>query len=266
VSARPYYVPPPKLLRDLGITEPSDIRIEAIAEYCAATIIYERLRGSAARILGIGDRAFITVDSESQRERQRFSAGHELGHWMMDRGKVASFVCAERVFAAEWDADNPERRANRYATDLLLPKFMFEPRAKNKEIVFDRVRELARDFQVSLTATAIRLVELGSFPAMIVCNEPGRRRWFIRGSDVPEVLWPKNTPGAYTSAYDLLRGSTSPEGPVDVQADGWINHPLARRYTLREDSMKLGDRLVLSLLWWKDEHQLLDISDDEDNW
>ena len=253
------------MLSDLGISEPKDIMIEALAEYLGATIIYERLKGSAARILGIGNRAFITVDSESRRERQRFSAGHELGHWMIDRGKIASFVCAERVFATEWSADNPERRANRYATDLLLPKFMFEPRAKNKNIVFDTVRELARDFEVSLTATAIRLVELGSFPSMIVCNEPTRRRWFIRNSDVPEVLWPRDTPGAYTSAYDLLRGSTQVEGATEVQADGWINHPDARRYSLVEDSIKIGDQFVLSLLWWKNERQLLDISENEDD-
>jgi Zn-dependent peptidase ImmA (M78 family) len=264
VTAKPHYIPPPKLLRDLGITEPSDIRIEAIAEHCGATIVYERLKGSAARILGFGDRAFITVDSESRRERQRFSAGHELGHWMMDRGKVASFVCAEKLFATEWSADNPERRANRYATDLLLPKFMFEPRAKDKAIVFDTVRELARDFKVSLTATAIRLVELGSFPAMIVCNEPGRRRWFFRSSYVPDVLRLRDTPGAYTSAYDLLRGNPIHEGPVDVQADGWINHPQARQYTLREDSIRIYDNIVLSILWWKDERQLLDVSEDED--
>jgi Zn-dependent peptidase ImmA (M78 family) len=262
VTASPHYIPALKLLRDLGITEPADIRIEAIAEYCGATIVYERLRGSAARILGFSDRAFITVDSESRRERQRFSAGHELGHWMIDRGKVASFICTDKVFAAEWGADNPERRANRYATELLLPKFMFELRAKNKDIVFDTARELAWDFQVSLTATAIRLVELGSFPAMIVCNELGRRLWFIRGSEIPEVLWPRDTPGAYTSAYDLLRGSGKVEGPVDVQADGWITHPLARGYTLREDSIKIGEHFVLSLLWWKDERQLLDIEDE----
>lgn len=261
MTARPHYVPPPKLLRDLGIAEPADIRIEAIAEHCGATIIYERLRGSAARILGFGERAFITVDSESPRGRQRFSAGHELGHWMMDRRKMADFICAERVFATEWDDENPEKRANRYATELLLPKFMFEPRAQKKEIIFDTVRELARDFQMSLTATAIRLIELGSYPAMIVCSEPGRRRWFIRGSDVPDVLWPRDVPGAYTSAYDLLHGSTKLVGPMDVQADGWINHPQARRYTLCEDSIRIGDAFVLSLLWWKDERQLLDLNE-----
>lgn len=167
---------PEKLLRELGITTPDEIDIEAIAEYCQATIIPQKLKGSAARIIGIGDRAFITVDSESHRSRQRFSAAHELGHWMLDRGRMASFVCSEKNFLNDWTGDNPERRANRYAADLLLPKFIFEPLAKNKEITFQTVRELCSLFQTSLTATAIRLVELGSFPAIIVCNSKQGRR------------------------------------------------------------------------------------------
>jgi len=256
-----HYLSPSKLLNELGITEPDEILIEAIAEYCGATIVYEPLKGSAARILGFGDRAFITVDKKSHRERQRFSAGHELGHWMMDRGKVASFVCVEKLFATEWVNDNPEKRANRYAVDLLLPRFMFEPRSKNHDITFETVKPLAKAFNTSLTATAIRLVELGSYPAIIVCSEPGRRRLFIKGPDVPEELWPRDIPGAYTCAHDLLNGTATEEGPTDVQADGWITHPLSRQYSIREHSLKIAYDLVLSLLWWKDERQLLDLDD-----
>jgi Zn-dependent peptidase ImmA (M78 family) len=263
VTTRPQYLSPPALLRELGITSPEDIRIEAIAEYCGATIFYEPLEGCAARIAGYGDRAYITVDSRSPRGRQRFSAAHELGHWVMDRGKVSSFLCSKNVFAAEWGDDNVERRANLYAADLLLPKFMFEPRAKNHAIVFDTVIGLAEDFQTSLTATAIRLIQFGSFPAMLVCNGPDRRRWFFRGTDVPSDIRLMEHPGTYTCAYGLLRGGKGYEGPTDIQADGWIDHPMARRYTLREDSKYIGNGLVLSLLWWKDERQLLDLEEQE---
>ena len=252
-----------KLLEELGIKEPAEINIEAIAEYCDATVIYQRLKGSAARILGFGERAFITVDCESRRERQRFSAAHELGHWMIDRGKVASFVCDAQVFATEWVNDNPERRANRYAADLLLPPFLFEPRAKNLEVTFGTVESLAHDFQTSLTATAIRLVEYGSFPAMIICSERGRRKWFIQGPDVSDKLWPRDAVGAYTCAYDILHGNHNEEPPTDVQADGWITHPQSRRYSIREHSRRIARDLILTLLWWKDERQLLDL-DDED--
>lgn len=264
MTLRPHYRPAPALLRELGVTEPEDIRLEAIAQYCGATIVYEPLSGCAARIVGYGEEAFITVDSKSRLERRRFSAAHELGHWMADRGRISSFLCQEKVFATEWAEDNPERRANRYAADLLLPKFMFEPRARNKEIIFDTVRSLAAVFRTSLTATAIRLVEFGSFPAIIVCNEQGRRRWFSRGPDVPDELRLRDTPGAYTCAYDLLRGSSAAEGPTDVQSDGWISHPGARRYSLREDSVRIGHGLVLSILWWKDESQLLDLEEEGD--
>jgi Zn-dependent peptidase ImmA (M78 family) len=257
------YRSPRTLLKELGITEPEDLKIEAIAEYCNATIIYEPLKGSEARILGYGDKAIITINSKSLRERQRFSAGHELGHWLQDRGKVSSFACTEKAFLNEWNRDNPERRANRYAVELLLPDFMVEPCSKNRDMTFKTVRSLATTFKMSLTATAIRLVELGSFPAILVFSEAGKRRWFVRGPDVPEAIWPKESPNAYTVAFELHRGGNEEEGPTDIQADGWIDHPQSKWYSLREDSIKIGHSYVLSLLWWKDERQLLDLEEDE---
>jgi len=258
------YRAPALLLEELGVSEPEDILIEAIAEYCGATIVYEPLEGCEGRILGHGDRAIIAVNTGSPRGRQRFSAAHELGHWMCDRGKVA-FACNDRILSTEWFADNPERRANRYAVDLLLPEPLFSRHAKNRQITFDAARELANKFQTSLTATAIRLVELGSYPAMIICNESGRRRWFIRGRNVPEVLWPREMPGLDTVAYDLLNRKAEAGGAVDVCADGWFDHQDASRYAVREDSIRITGELVLSLLWWKDERQLLDLGNDEEN-
>jgi Zn-dependent peptidase ImmA (M78 family) len=257
-----YYRDPEKLLHEMGVTEPEDIWLEAIAEHCGATIIYQRIEGAEARIIGFKDRAIITVSSNSTVGRQRFSGAHELGHWLMDRGQV-SFTCTARMFAGEWSRNNPEKRANGYAAELLLPEFMFKPRAKNYPITFSSVEKLAAVFKTSLTATAIRLVELGSFPAMIVCNEPGRRKWFMRGPDVPTILWPLEQPGHDSVAYDLLRGPSSIRCPVDVYADQWIDHPNSRRYGIIEDSMKLSGDLVLSLLWWRDESQLLDLELDE---
>src|SRR5688572_10635068 len=132
---------PAVLLEELGITEPNGIDIEAISQYCGATIVYEPLDGSEARILGAGDRAIITVNANSQRARQRFSAAHELGHWMRDRGKVA-FACTETMLLREWGADNPERRANRYAADLLLPRKIFEVHARAMPATFASARTL----------------------------------------------------------------------------------------------------------------------------
>lgn len=257
----PFYKLPITLLDELGITEPSEIDIEVIAQYCGATIVYEPLSGCEARIIGKENRAIITVNKYSLIERQRFSAGHELGHWMRDRNKI-SFSCEELKLNKEWSQENPEFRANRYAKELLLPELMFAPRAKNKEITFATVRELAKIFNTSLTATAFRLVELGSSPAMLVCCEPGRRCWFFRGGDVPRKLWLRDYPKKDTLAYDLLKGSENVQSPCDVYSDSWFSNPNAHRYGVREDSIKLSSNIVLTLLWWKDERQLLDLEDD----
>src|SRR6185369_4279430 len=88
------YRTPLAILQELGITEPDEIDIEAVAHYCRATIQYKPLEGCQARIIGYGDRAIIAVSNSEQRPRQRFSAGHELGHWMRDHNSI-SFSCTE---------------------------------------------------------------------------------------------------------------------------------------------------------------------------
>jgi hypothetical protein len=253
------YRSPDQLLQELWITAPEEIDIEAIATHCGATVLYEPLRGCEARILGRDDRAIITVNSASRRERQRFSAAHELGHWMQDHGKMAAGACSEQAFATEWFKENPEYRANRYAADLLLPRAMFCDRARKQPVAFATVRDLAQQFQTSLTATAIRLVELGSFPAMAVCNTLQKREWFCRGPSIPEGLWLLDEPGRDTVAYDLLRGSTEDAGPADVPASGWFAASESSRYLIREDSVRITPRLILTVLWWKDERQLLEM-------
>ncbi|HBP88867.1 MAG TPA: hypothetical protein DD706_14365 [Nitrospiraceae bacterium] len=255
------YKPPWKVLQELGIFEPREIHIEAIAQHCGATIVYETISGSEARILGYGDRAIITVNKNSQLPRQRFSSAHELGHWMCDRGKIA-FSCEEKIFRTEWENANPEQRANRYAAELLMPESMFTPQAKNLPITFDSIDILRKTFQVSRTATAIRLVEHGSFPAMIVCNDRNRRRWFIRGPQVPDELWPLGKPGQDSGAFFLLQNPEKTRETFDISADTWINHPESYNYSLREDSLKISPELVVTLLWWKDERQILDLDDE----
>jgi Zn-dependent peptidase ImmA (M78 family) len=256
-----FYKPASSLLKELGISEPQEIDVEAIAQYCGATILYRRLEGSEARIIGHNNRAIITVNSESPIGRRRFSAGHELGHWMRDRGKIG-FSCTEQTMNAEWDSPNAERAANEYAADLLMPVEMFEKASRGKPITFDVVRELSNLFLTSLTATAIRLVHHGSFPAILVYLQDGKRKWFIRGDGIPSRFWPLETPRSATAAADLLHGKYQ-EGAIPIEANGWIDHPRAERHEVIEHSIRTSAAGILSLIWWKDERPLLDSEEGE---
>ena len=251
------------LLVELGIWSPADIDIEAIAYYCGAIVRYRRLTGCAARVVGNNDTALITVDSNSNRGRQRFSAAHELGHWMHDRGK-GCFSCEEAQFIKEWSHNNPETRANRYASDLLLPKVLFRPEATAyRSMDFDTVKELAKTFETSLTATAIRLAEYGPCPTMLICYNAAGREWFVRGS-VSKVLWPPDAAQENTYAFDLLNKEGAHEARGAVDASVWFDHPVAAGFGVEEHSIRIRQGNVLSLLWWKDEDMLIKIEELED--
>ena len=62
MSRPPHLRTAAELLDALGITNAREIDVEAIAQYCGATILYEPLQGCEARILGYGDRAVITIN------------------------------------------------------------------------------------------------------------------------------------------------------------------------------------------------------------
>jgi len=258
----PVFTNPSELLAELGITEPNELEIEVIAQYCEATVVYKPLKGCAARITGNADRAIITIDSQSRRERQRFSAAHELAHWMFDRGQVSYLSCEEAVFIQQWSEFNPETRANRYASDLLMPVGMFKPRAAtHRSMDFNTVKDLCAIFGTSLTATAIRLVEHGPLPSMLVCSNGNSVVWFVRGDDAKR-LWPQ-PPSRGTYAYDILHDGAE-ENSGDIQADAWFDHPIADRYSLHEHSLRGYGGHVLSLLWWKRENMLIDVDEYEE--
>ena len=252
-----------QLIDELGISEPDDIDVEAIAQYCAATIVYHPLNGCEARILGNPDRAIITINSNASLPRQRFSAGHELGHWMRDRGKIA-FACTEQTFYQEWQVSSAESRANEFSAELLMPEKILSRYARSKSITFATASELSGLFRTSLTATAIRLVQAGPLPAMIICSEKGFRKWFIRGPDVPESIWPRESPTAYTVAADLIKRKQV-TSPNEIRADAWIDRRGARNYFLIEDSKWISATAILTLLWWKNERQLIDVTEEEES-
>jgi hypothetical protein len=260
----PAGTPPDEILSLLGITEPEDIDIEAIGFACGATILKEPLTGCEANIIGTGDKALITINSKSIPGRQRFSAGHELGHWMKDRGQSA-FGCSKTQLYSAWTGNNAETRANRFASDLLLPTGMFVPLANNRPITLETIEYLAGVFKMSRTATAMKLVNRGSFPCMLIHYEGGRRKWFITsGNEIHRSLFPPDRPQPDSLAARLLPNTLENNRTGDVRADHWFDRDRSEKYYIRESCFKTGSDSVTVMLWWEDEQQLIDIEEEEE--
>ncbi len=170
--------PAEQLLQELGITEADEIDVEVIAWSVGARVRYRALPQGDARIVGMGDRAIITVDDRASRVRQRFSVAHELGHWHHHRGQ--RLICHDASWNAQ--ADTCEREADHYAANLLMPCFMLVPWVAEAPMSFELVNGVARRFQVSRLAAALRLADVHTGRFALIVDEPDGRRWFRRSA------------------------------------------------------------------------------------
>ncbi len=242
--------PAERILYDLGVTEPSEIDVVAIAHSMGATVKFRPLDGCAARIVGNDSRAVITVNESCAPTRKRFSVGHELGHWFYHRGHIS--MCAqddiERGNKKRAGIDQ-ERVADSFGANLLMPRYLMAPVVGAAPFfTWKLVRQVGNAFDTSPVAAAIRLVELNLMPALIVCHNQQGRAWFARAKDVPDRWFPKSELDADSQAFDLMFGSSSDTRPVKVPARAWFDSYEADRYEIREESVLSASGEVLSLL------------------
>ena len=147
-----------RILLALGVSDPTEIDLEAIAWSRGALVEYRPLDGCDATIVGSARKAVIAV-SRSNPERRRFSIGHELGHWHHHRGRIL-FCGSKDVENQEDDALNPERHADTFASDLILPNYLLHPRLRKiRRITLAVAREIGDEFSASLTAVEDRSIQ-----------------------------------------------------------------------------------------------------------
>lgn len=250
---------PERLLQTFGVERPEEIDLEAIAWELGARIKYRELAACEARIVGREDRAIITVDSRAVPRRQRFSIAHELGHWHHHRGRC--LVCrAEDIGNNRRQANHPERVADDYASDLLLPRYLLDPMLRSiAKPTLKAVKEVAEAFDASLTATLLKVVESDRFPMMLVCHGRGGRRWFRPSRSIPSRWFPQGELDHDSYAFDMLFGSGREEpNPRRTGADAWFDRRDAERYELLEQSYKPRPDEVVTILTLTDGEMLDD--------
>lgn len=94
------------------------------------------------------------VDRSEPSVRQRFTAAHELGHFVLHRHQIGNGLQDNYLLRAAGMSNSQEHEANRFAADLLMPRDLISA-AIDKGTT--DVSGLARLFKVSEIAMSIRL-------------------------------------------------------------------------------------------------------------
>ena len=237
-------------IAELGITDPGDIDVEAIAFDARMIVEYEDLVGCEATLVGVGNRAIATVRPSSIRGRERFSVGHELGHWEMHRGM--SFSCRVDDPDNNLMSDKPrEKEADEYAAHLLMPSTLFNPAVKAVgKPGFRELDDLAKHFETSLLATSIRLADIDTLPVVVACYSGACLRWSKVAAHVPRRWWLRNKLDDDSFAHSFLVNGTRTKSARKQPGEVWFENGDAEGYEVTEECApgKNGEVLVLLYL------------------
>jgi len=128
-------------------------------------VIFRPLRYSSGGLLQHGGNWYCLVSSTDSFVRQRWTLAHELGHYLLH---ARSGVCSL------FDEPTQEREANKYAAELLIPVDQviacweaLNIYPYNKE---EKIKILAKEFEVSAQAMEIRIKEVNNVPSSHLVN------------------------------------------------------------------------------------------------
>ena len=135
------------------------------------------LTGCLARLVRKGGRGIIrTKMSIREPGRKRFAIAHELGHWFLHEAESQYFICtAEQM--REYKGSPLEVEANIFASELLMPTFLFRPLAQDAAPCLDSISTLSGKFVTSLTATGMKFVDLNRHECVLVLSTDGKVTW-----------------------------------------------------------------------------------------
>nr|WP_246742849.1 ImmA/IrrE family metallo-endopeptidase [Rhodomicrobium vannielii] len=96
----------------------------------------------------------IFVNSKEAYVRQRFTAAHEIGHFVLHKDKIGNGIEDNYLLRSSELSTATEREANKFAADILMPYDLIESYVAQG---VSTVPALAKLFEVSEIAMAIRL-------------------------------------------------------------------------------------------------------------
>jgi Zn-dependent peptidase ImmA (M78 family) len=215
---------------------PIPVPVEEIASQLDITSIRDlETDGFEGGLLAFEDRSSgtILVNARSNRQRRRFTIGHELGHflnpWHKPHG-AEGFRCTARDMrlgrAKVGDrAAQMEVEANRFSAGLLLPLPHFQKDlARLKTIDVGHVLSLATRYDMSKESTARRYVEENDEPSAAVVSQNGKLLRCYRHKSFPFVDVRAGQPlpgGSATARLELGEGTCS--GWAEVDGGLWLD-------------------------------------------
>jgi hypothetical protein len=191
--------------------------------------------------------------------RVRFSFAHELGHYLIEEHYRALSDPRTKPHPSfqTFDMDNKyEVEADYFASCLLMPEEQLRKDFIKQKFSFVVIDEIARKYNVSVTAALLRFIGIGNHPIMIVCSRSSKICWTRYSFDFPFTYLLGGIGGSvpeYTSAGEYFYEGTKNLNKTEIvfAKDWFVLHNAEDRnrkfkeYCVYYEAMEQ----VISVLW-----------------
>lgn len=147
-----------ELFRLESLGKPVDL--EKLATEWGVTSIDVQPIASEAMLLPSSDGYKVVLKEATHRAqfaRQRFSFAHELGHLLLN---LSGLQPQQHQHRDQGRQSQEERLCDRIASEILMPRLAFQRDGAVAGWSLSSLKSLASTYQTSITATAIRMVDL----------------------------------------------------------------------------------------------------------
>lgn len=244
-----------KLIEKYAILRPEEIILEDLAYALGIEVQYQPLDGAEALLVRCGDKGGITVNSKiPERGRKRFAIAHEIGHWLLHEQRTQFYLCTGEDMR-DYKTSVEEAEANIFAAELLMPSGMLEDRYRTEDPALWIPLEIAKIFDVSVTAATLRYVQKFKQPVMVAFSSDGRLKWWRRNEDKVEYIYLERdqTISPESRAAQLPPGRAVDEKMETVIWDAWFSHLPPQGLEVCEQAMRFEVyNTVMSLIWLRE--------------
>lgn len=215
-------------------------------------VIAQNYKGLDGSLVRSGKHGIIGFRRDIQEPgRIAFTIAHELGHWELHPQHNQAMACTAGDIAA-YKGTGIEQEANASAAELLMPTPMLALGLRFASPTVQKACEVATTYGTSLTAAAIRVVELIDYPAMVILSENNQVKWVVKNQKARQFFTVQRGDQINDEAlaWNCLTEIDELEQPVPVEPGAWFARDRnAHRLTVWEQSAVLGDYdLVLSIV------------------
>jgi hypothetical protein len=148
--------------------------------------------------------------------------------------------------ALEWEA-------NDFASELLMPRHLFSADMKGRDPIFREVVELAAPemYDVSVTAAALRLIDVTRQDCALVCARRGIVEWVAKSESFRyRIPWRNDRVPPNSAASAVFNGEAPASEAEQLDPYTWLEMEQRIPVELFESTFQIPSQSqVLSLVW-----------------